>query len=186
MSNDKKDSSVVGQIAVGILVALIAGGTSPWWVDKLFPKPNSSLNSTTPTTSPTALQTTPSPSASSSVETPVPKPPSTTPTPVVSELAVPQLQWSDTALSLRGRLDQDFTYMCRSGGRVETVYGTDVYTDDSSICSAAVHAGLITARDGGKVIIRIRPGGDSYVPTDRNGVRSKRYGGWGGGFIFLK
>ena len=183
MSNDKKETSVVGQIAVGILAALIAGGTSPWWVDKLFPQPNSSSSSTTQTTSPTTLQKTPSPS---SVETPVSTPSSTTPTPLVSEPAIPPLQWSDTASSLRGRLDQDFTYKCPSGGRVGAVYGTDVYTDDSSICSAAVHAGLITARDGGKVIIRIRPGEDSYVATDRNGVRSNRYGGWGGGFIFLK
>ena len=184
MSNDKKESSVVGQIAVGILVALIAGGTSPWWVDKFFSQPNSSSNSTTPTTSPPILQTTPS--LSSSVKTSVTTQSSTTPTPVVSESTIPPLQWSDVASSLRGRLDQDFTYRCPSGGRVGTVYGTDVYTDDSSICSAAVHAGLITARDGGKVIIRIRPGEDSYVATDRNGVRSSRYGGWGGSFIFLK
>ena len=184
MSNDKKESSVVGQIAVGILVALIAGGTSPWWVDKFFTQPNSLSSSTTPTTSPSTLQTTPS--LSSSTKNPSTISPSTTPTPVVSGPVIPSLQWSDTASSLRGRLDQDFTYMCPSGGRVGTVYGTDIYTDDSSICSAAVHAGLITARDGGKVIIRIRPGEDSYVATDRNGVRSGRYGGWGGSFIFLK
>lgn len=36
MPNEKKEIGVVGQIAVGILVALIAGGTSPWWWDKFF------------------------------------------------------------------------------------------------------------------------------------------------------
>ncbi len=185
MSNGKKEGGVVGQIAVGILVALIAGGTSPWWVDKLFPQQNPSSSLPTPTTSPTPSQTTPSPSPSVEVPAPIPSP-TTTPTPVVSEPAIPPLQWSDTASSLRGRLDQDFTYMCPSSGRVGTVYGTDVYTDDSSICSAAVHAGLITARDGGKVIIRIRPGENSYIASDRNGVRSNGYGGWGGSFIFLK
>jgi hypothetical protein len=181
MSNDKKESSVLGQVAVGVLVALIAGSTSPWWWDKLFPQSSSSPN--LPTTTPTIFPTIPSPS----VDTPTPTlPPTTTPTPIVTGPAVPLLQWSDTASSLRGRLDQDFTYMCPSSGRVGTVYGTDIYTDDSSICSAAVHSGLITARDGGKVIIRIRPGEDSYAGTNRNGVSSDRYGGWRGSFIFLK
>ena len=184
MSNDKKDNNVVGKIAVPILVAIIASGTMPWWLNKLLQPPNLSSNSTTPTTSPPTLQTTPSPS--SSVKPPVSIPPSTTPIPVVSEPAIPSLQWNEAASSLRGRLDQDFTYICPSGGRIGTVYGTDIYTDDSSICSAAVHVGLITARDGGKVIIRIRPGEDSYIATNRNGMRSSKYGGWGGSFIFLK
>ena len=36
MPSDKKEGGVVGQIAVSILVALLAGGTSPWWWDKFF------------------------------------------------------------------------------------------------------------------------------------------------------
>ena len=41
MSNNKKEGNAVGQIAVGILVALIAGSTSPWWWDKVFSSPTS-------------------------------------------------------------------------------------------------------------------------------------------------
>ena len=39
-----------------------------------------------------------------------------------------------------------------------TIYGTDVYTDDSSVCTAAVHDGKITIADGGTVTVEIRPG----------------------------
>ncbi|WP_202950800.1 LCCL domain-containing protein [Microcystis ichthyoblabe FBCC-A1114] len=106
--------------------------------------------------------------------------------PVSAEPVIPFLEWSDTATGLRGRLDQDFTFSCPSSGRVGSVWGTNTYTDDSSICSAAVHAGLITARDGGVVTIRIRPGEDSYAGTNRNGVRSSSYGSWSGSFIFLR
>ncbi|WP_442942330.1 LCCL domain-containing protein [Nostoc sp.] len=63
---------------------------------------------------------------------------------------------------------------------------TTVYTDDSSICNAAVHAGLITTRNGGQVRIRICPGAVSYYGTTRNGVNSRNYGSWGGSFIFVR
>ncbi|MGI2909344.1 LCCL domain-containing protein [Tolypothrix sp. VBCCA 56010] len=106
--------------------------------------------------------------------------------PVATKPAIPFLEWSNNASNLRGRLDQDFTFMCPPNGRVGTVWGTEIYTDDSSICSAAVHAGLITARNGGKVTITIRPGEDSYNGTTRNGVSSQSYGSWQGSFIFAK
>ncbi|WP_442938395.1 LCCL domain-containing protein [Nostoc sp.] len=60
------------------------------------------------------------------------------------------------------------------------------FRDDSSICNAAVHAGLIITRNGGQVRIRIRSGAGSYYGTIRNGVNSRNYGSWGGSFIFLR
>lgn len=38
MSDDKK-GSVLSQILVTVAVALLAGGTAPWWWDKFFPQP---------------------------------------------------------------------------------------------------------------------------------------------------
>ena len=64
------------------------------------------------------------------------------------------------------------------------MWGTDVYTDDSSVCSAAVHAGLITVEDGGKVVIEIAPAEEEYKGSDANGVESSDYGPWGGSFTF--
>lgn len=96
------------------------------------------------------------------------------------------IEWNTNAAELRGKLNQDFTFICPSSGRVGSVWGSDVYTDDSSICSAAVHSGLITARDGGRVTIRIQPGAEFYNGTTRNGVSSQRYGAWQGSFSFVR
>jgi hypothetical protein len=58
-----------------------------------------------------------------------------------------------------------------------SVWGADVYTDDSSICRAALHAGVIGTR-GGIVLVREAPGQASYPATTRNSVASSSWGGW--------
>ncbi|MEM8806865.1 MAG: LCCL domain-containing protein [Cyanobacteria bacterium P01_G01_bin.38] len=128
---------------------------------------------------------TPPPSPSNSSVSPPPSPTATL-APVASEPLITPLEWNDTASNLSGRLDQDFTYNCPSGGRVGSLWGTDIYTVDSSICTAAVHSGLINARDGGQITIRIKPGQDTYIGMTRNGVKSSSYGSYRGSFIFLK
>lgn len=97
-----------------------------------------------------------------------------------------QISWSTTATSLRGRNGQRFTFTCPAGGSPSgSVWGTDVYTDDSSICTAAVHAGIIGG-SGGTVTIEIRPGATSYQPSARNGVTTRSYGGWSGSYVFVR
>src|SRR5215510_12588459 len=59
---------------------------------------------------------------------------------------------------------------CPPGGKLEGAWGTDFYTDDSSICTAAVHAGLISTEAGGVVMIEMRPDAGYYRGTHRNGV----------------
>lgn len=92
------------------------------------------------------------------------------------------ITWADTPKELRGRNGQQFTYVCPPNGAPARVWGTDLYTDDSSICVAAVHAGRITPIAGGTVTIEIRPGQSSYMGTGRNGVLSEGYGAWHGSF----
>ncbi|MCU0463326.1 MAG: LCCL domain-containing protein [Anaerolineae bacterium] len=58
------------------------------------------------------------------------------------------------------------------------VWGTDIYTSDSSVCAAAIHAGVITDADGGLVIVRYEPGLESYTSTTRNGITTEEYGAW--------
>jgi LCCL domain len=96
-----------------------------------------------------------------------------------------QVEWSTSASDLASRLDQDFTFSCPSGGSVGTIWGTDLYTTGSSICTAAAHSGLINVRDGGQVTIRIRPGADFYNPSKRHNISSNRYGNYGASFVFL-
>ena len=108
--------------------------------------------------------------------------------PIVTKPKISSLDWKDTANSqkISKNLDQDFSFICLPNGTIHTIWGTDIYTSDSSICTAAVHSGLINAKDGGEITIRIAPGDDSYQGTKRNGVESRRYGSWGASFIFVE
>lgn len=93
--------------------------------------------------------------------------------------------WGTTAVEFRGQNGRRITLACGAGGQPSRLWGTDIYTDDSSVCAAAVHAGLITAVSGGTVTIEIRPGQESYSGTTRNGVSSAGYGSWSGSFVVL-
>ncbi len=97
----------------------------------------------------------------------------------------PEVTWELNAVDHRGRDGERFAYDCPADGTVDrTVWGTDVYTDDSSVCTAAVHAGLITVEDGGRVVIEIAPGEETYTGSEANGVTSLDYGSWDGSFTF--
>ena len=67
------------------------------------------------------------------------------------------------------------TLECSSAGTISSVWGTDTYTADSKICTAAVLEGLITVEDGGDVTIEAVEGLDSYEGSTANGVTSTDY-----------
>jgi hypothetical protein len=103
-----------------------------------------------------------------------------------------------TARQLRKLLDQGFlasdapanmvdlcdpigaTYYFRVQGTTEgPVWGTDVYTGDSMLAPAAVHAGVV--KDGESAIIKVtvvKPL-NSYQGSARNGVSSNSFGRYG-------
>lgn len=60
-----------------------------------------------------------------------------------------------------------------------TVWGTDIYTSDSAVCVAAVHAGAITASEGGLVTVSVLPDQDAYMGSENNGITTNDYGSWG-------
>ena len=93
--------------------------------------------------------------------------------------------WSSTASSVRGQNGSRFLYVCPAGGSIGAVWGTDVYTDDSSVCSAGVHAGVIGAAQGGTLTIEIRPPQSSYTGSTRNGVTTSSWGSWHGSFVIV-
>ncbi|XP_063284115.1 uncharacterized protein LOC134569138 [Pelobates fuscus] len=64
------------------------------------------------------------------------------------------------------------------------VWGIDIYTRDSAICQAAIHAGKID-NGGGSVIMKKTTGSDSYSGSSRNGVTSKQMGSWQESFEFI-
>lgn len=62
-------------------------------------------------------------------------------------------------------------------------WGTDVYTADSAICRAAVHAGA-TPVTGGLVTVHLEPGRPAYRGSARHGVTSSDYGSYASSYRF--
>lgn len=93
--------------------------------------------------------------------------------------------WNADARHLRGRIGERFTFTCPAGGTPRTVWGTGIYTDDSSVCTAGVHGGRITPARGGTVLIEMRAGQSAYGGTTRNGITTRSYGSWAGSFIVV-
>lgn len=94
--------------------------------------------------------------------------------------------WATSAAEFRGEDGLRVAYDCppNTEGSAYTVWGTGTYTDDTSVCTAAVHAGLITPEEGGRVVIEIAPGQDSYTGSEANGITSLDYPTWDGSFTF--
>ena len=111
------------------------------------------------------------------------------PTPTVEVTPTPDTTvedaWRATAVDHRADVGEQFSYECPARGEASNIWGTDLYTDDSSVCTAGVHTGTITFEEGGSVTIEIRAGADEYVPSERNGVTSLVYGPWGGSFVVV-
>ncbi|HEV7489656.1 MAG TPA: LCCL domain-containing protein [Rhodanobacteraceae bacterium] len=101
-----------------------------------------------------------------------------------------QIDWqtSPLDLDLRGMNGERYAFRCPPGKPMRSrVAGSGPYTDDSSICTAAVHAGVIHAKDGGEVIIEIRPGQARYAGSDHNYIKSGDYDGtWDGSFVVVR
>jgi hypothetical protein len=71
-----------------------------------------------------------------------------------------------------------FTGNCQcDAGRSGPVWGSNPYTDDSAVCNAAIHAGVIGA-EGGVVHLSPAPGQSSYRGSTRNGMSTSDYGAW--------
>jgi hypothetical protein len=80
-------------------------------------------------------------------------------------------------LSINRDLPTPFSCTCGAGAASISgaVWGTDVYTDDSTLCLAAAHAGAISA-EGGLVTVLRSEGRPLYVGSARNGVTSNDFG----------
>ena len=87
-----------------------------------------------------------------------------------------------TAQTLAGPTGTTFTVSCPAGCGSSTAWGTDIYSDDSSVCTAAIHAGAIQAATGGTITVTIADGLSEYPSSARNGITTSRWGSWGRSF----
>lgn len=93
------------------------------------------------------------------------------------------IAWTTSAATFRTDVGQTYKFQCPDNGIPEMIWGSDIYTADSSICTAAVHAGVITLEKGGVVTLEFRPGRMTYGSTVRNGITSNTFGEFAHSFV---
>ena len=134
-----------------------------------------------------------SPSPKSATPKPTPSPTAASPSPTVATANPPSnndadevipVTWSTAAGTFKTDPGLTYKFQCPEHGTAGVVWGSDVYTGDSSVCTAAVHAGIITLEGGGVVTIEFRPGRKAYGSTLRNGITSSNYGEYPNSFVF--
>jgi len=102
---------------------------------------------------------------------------------------VHEVDWrtSPLDLNLRGLNGERFRFHCPPGKPAPgQIVGSGPYTDGSSICAAAAHAGVIRAASGGLVTIEVRPGQRHYVGSVSHYLQSEELDEfWGGSFLVI-
>jgi len=94
------------------------------------------------------------------------------------------LQCAQTARDVPGNQGTSWYMKCPAAcAEARPIWGTEIFTDDSSVCRAAVHAQAISPSEGGLILVTWAPAQATYVGTTRNGVTSQDYGSWGRSFF---
>lgn len=66
------------------------------------------------------------------------------------------------------------------------VWGTDVYTTDSTLAAAAVHAGAVKVGQTATVRVKLIPSPPGFQGSTRNGVQTNGFGPFNSAFQFVK
>lgn len=93
-----------------------------------------------------------------------PSPSASTPEAVLDENASCPKRFQDLPAT-----GHDNSCLCPAADLTGQVWGSGIYTDDSTICAAAVHAGAIGPK-GGRVKARSAPGCATYLGSSNNRV----------------
>jgi hypothetical protein len=99
----------------------------------------------------------------------------------MSKLSVTALPDPGTLTGHRGDVGKSFLFEV-TGANTGPVWGTEVYTDDSALATAAVHAGVLAVGQKGVVKVTILPGLESYTSSASNGVVSGSWASWVGSY----
>jgi hypothetical protein len=67
-----------------------------------------------------------------------------------------------------------------------SVWGTDVYTTDSRLAMAAVHAGVIKIGETGVVRVKVIPSLPAFAGSSRHGITTSPYGPYRAAYQFVK
>ena len=72
-----------------------------------------------------------------------------------------------------------------TGSSEGVIWGSNPYTDDSSLAAAAVHAGILQPGEQGIIEIDVEPALDTYPGSSQHGVTSQTWNS-GGGYVALR
>jgi hypothetical protein len=97
-----------------------------------------------------------------------------------------KIDWSTKGTDFNGNPGKKMVFSVEGGGFASNLWGTDVYTIDSSLATAAVHAGIISFEKGGTFTVEFLDGKDAYTGTERNGVTSGSWGPYDASFSVSK
>ena len=114
-------------------------------------------------------------SFSSGPSGPPPDPPSASGDEGVPASGLIEAGCSFNGSQIKGEPGSTHLVSCPPCGKDITIFGTETYTVDSPICTAAIHTGVISER-GGEVTVMLEGGRPAYRGSKRNGVTS---GDWG-------
>lgn len=104
--------------------------------------------------------------------------------PVPVDPAVEACQRTGDALGVEDGVPMDVDCPACADVAYGTVYGTNVYTADSAVCPAAIHAGAIPPA-GGRARVVFGPGQDAYPGSTQNGITTSEWGFYARSFSFV-
>ncbi|MGC1275358.1 MAG: LCCL domain-containing protein [Planctomycetaceae bacterium] len=91
-----------------------------------------------------------------------------------------------TLTAYRGQIGETLFIRVTGNATAGSVYGSGVYTDDSTLAAAVVHAGVLDPGETGIVMITILPGQANYDAATRHGIASYAYGQWAGSYRVVR
>ena len=89
-----------------------------------------------------------------------------------------EIEWNSRAYDLEGEVGDSFAVTCPENGDTSSIWGTEIYTSDSSMCTAAAHMGLITLEDGGSFVVTFLEGQEEYEGTEQNDIETSNWGSY--------
>jgi hypothetical protein len=90
-----------------------------------------------------------------------------------------------TMTAFQGQIGKVFAF--RVTGAIQgTVWGSGTYTSDSSLATAAVHAGVLKVGETKTIKVRVVAPLNTYAGSSQNGVTTRPYGPWDGSYEIIK
>ena len=105
---------------------------------------------------------------------------------------VPEIGWasrlSSMGLDNDDNLGKEYKFECQAAPEDlihAPIWGTNVYTVNSGLCTTAVHSGFISPEKGGEITVQLLEGKDFYTGSQKNDVISKDHRSTDIGYTFV-